>query len=479
MNINDYRRAMDRIVPDAALKERIMNQKNTKKKYIPVRRVVNGVLAAALAVACLFTVALAASPELRTAVLSFFRMEEREQVPNSSAGPDGPDISNAEIGALVKAQYIKMDSYRYGYSSGLLNNLTWSEDWKTLLDYKFWEVRDNELIPVEVDMQTGQIDITHNGIHYQGDFWWFLRDGQLDYFTGDNRSWDEEGEHAWDWNFSPVPGHTDVLMLHLSTGTQMDYREHSFLYHLDTGETEDLFPGVDPEVLAQSDGAVWSDDLRLALITGRASEEFPYGHEWLYDRETQTLTDVSTLGGIGAESAVFADNDTLILTTYTNSGEDETPRTVTGYAYDIPSGRLTKTLDQAHYYHQWEEEPYGAQLFGRRCVYITEAGQVQIIDLSTGARTIVEGFTFQKGDEFTVSPSRNKVLYFAMDPEVEGLGITKLGMIDLEKSSFIAFDREGYENLYEGGIGWDDDNTVSIRASTPDDETHYLLLYQF
>ena len=34
MKINDYRRAMDRIVPDTALKERIMNQQNTKKKLL-------------------------------------------------------------------------------------------------------------------------------------------------------------------------------------------------------------------------------------------------------------------------------------------------------------------------------------------------------------------------------------------------------------------------------------------------------------
>ena len=481
MNINDYRRAMDQIVPDAALKERIMNQNNTKKKYIPVRRAVNILLAAALTAACLFTAAFAASPEFRTAVLSFFRMEEREQLPapGGSAGTDGPDISNAKIGELVKAQYIKMDSYRYGYSAGLLNNLTWSDDWKTLLDYKFWEVRDNELIPVEVDMQTGQIDITRNGIRYQGEFWWFVHEGKLDFFAGDNRAHSEDGENQWDWNFSYVPGRTDVLLLRLSTGTQMEYVEYPLLYHLDTGETEELFTGIDPDILAESDGAIWSDNFRLALLTGHASAEFPYGHEWLYDRETQTLTDVSTLGGIGAESAVFADNDTLILTTYTNSGEDETPRTVTGYAYDIPSGRLTKTLDQAHYYHQWEEEPYGAQLFGRRCVYITEAGQVQIIDLATGARTIVEGFTFQSGDEFLAGSSRNKVLYFSMDPDAEGLGITRLGVIDLEKGAFIAFDREGYEDLYEEGIGWDDDNTISIRASTLDDETHYLLLYQF
>ena len=102
MNINHYRGAMDRIVPDAELKERIMKQTEQNHARVPARRVLAGALAAVLTAACLATAAFAASPELRTAVLSFFRMEEREQVPSSSVSPGGPDISNAEIGNLVK-----------------------------------------------------------------------------------------------------------------------------------------------------------------------------------------------------------------------------------------------------------------------------------------------------------------------------------------------------------------------------------------
>ena len=153
MNINDYRRAVDHLVPSSELKERIMEHK-TSKRYVPVRQVVNGLLAAALALVCLFTVAFAASPELRTAVLSFFHMEERKQVPSGSGSQTGPDISHAEIGELVKAQYIRLDSRRYNYSIGLLNELTWSEDCRTLLDYKFWDAKDNELVPVEISMET-------------------------------------------------------------------------------------------------------------------------------------------------------------------------------------------------------------------------------------------------------------------------------------------------------------------------------------
>ena len=143
-----------------------MNQ--TKRTYTPARRVFTIALAAALSVTCLATAALAASPELRTAVLSFFRMEEREQVPSGSVSPDGPDLSQADIGELVKAQYIKMDSRRYGFSNGLLTDLTWDEDWKTLQDAKFWEPRDGELVPVEVDMHASKVDITFRDLHYQG-----------------------------------------------------------------------------------------------------------------------------------------------------------------------------------------------------------------------------------------------------------------------------------------------------------------------
>ena len=66
--------------------------------------------------------------------------------------------------------------------------------------------------------------------------------------------------------------------------------------------------------------------------------------------------------------------------------------------------------------------------------------------------TVIEGFTWQTGDEFMPSPSGNKLLYYSSDSKAEGLGISQLGVVDLEKGTFIAFDREGYGNLYEEGI---------------------------
>ena len=473
MNINDYRRAMDKVAPDAALKERIMNQK--KKTYRPARRVLTVALAAALTAACLLTAAFAASPEFRTAVLSFLHMEEREQVPNQGGATSQPDISHAEIGELVRAQYIKMDDY-YGLSGDLLHDLTWNDDRTELLDYKFWEIQDNELIPVQVDMNTSHVDIMFRDLHYQGEFYWFVRNDQLYFFSGDHRTWDEAGECPWDWNLSWIPGRTDAVFLNLSIGTQMEYTEYPFLYHLDTGEVEDILAGTGADKLEYAYGYDWSDNMRRAIIlTGNRLDD---QRTWFCDLDTGTLTPVDELTDIEIYTAAFADNDTLILYS-TGRDEEWMLRDVSFYAYDIPTGQMTKTLDKAPYYRDQDENPSGVKTYGSRCVHISEDGQVQVVNLKTGVRTLLGGFTFQKGDSFMLNPAGDKLLYFSTDSESDGLGISQIGVADLEKGTFFAFDREGYENLHESGIGWSSDNTVSINADSLDGETRYLLLYTF
>ena len=488
MNINDYRKAMDHISPSNELKERIMHKKTTHRRYAPVHRVLASTLTAVFMLTCVTTVALAASPELRRAVLSFFRIEEREQVPGQPDinpsdinQPDvdqpydnQPDISQTEIGSLVKAQYIKMDQ-RYGLSGGLLNNLTWSDDGRTLLEAEFWEIKDNNLVPVQVDMRTSQIDITFQDINYQGNLYWFIRNGELYYFQGSPYGVDTRPED--EWSVEAIPRHTDVLLLKLAQGQQTDYTEYPMLFYLDTGETEDFLASTGARELEYAYDYSWSENMRRALIL--CSAGMGGLQEWLCDLDARTLIRLDELTGMGEEvSAGFADNDTLILTTHTTSEEDETWQTITCYAYDIPTGQKTKTLDKAHYYRWWDE-PYGVQLFGSRCVLIGEDGQVRLVDLKTGMQTVVEGFTWQTGDEFMPSPSGNKLLYYSSDSKAEGLGISQLGVVDLEKGTFIAFDREGYGNLYEEGIGWSNDNTVSINARSSDGETRYLILYTF
>lgn len=450
MNINDYRKAMDHISPSNELKERIMHKKTTHRRYAPVHRVLASTLIAVLMLTCVTTVALAASPELRRAVLSFFRIEEREQVPGQ------PDINPSDINQPDV-------------------NQPYDNQPETLLEAGFWEIKDNNLVPVQVDMRTSQIDITFQDINYQGNLYWFIRNGELHLFQGSPYGVDTRPED--EWSVEAIPERTDVLLLKLAQGQQMDYTEYPMLFYLDTGETEDFLASTGARELEYAYDYSWSENMRRALIL--CSAGMGGLQEWLCDLDARTLIRLDELTGMGEEvSAGFADNDTLILTTHTTSEEDETWQTITCDAYDIPTGQKTKTLDKAHYYRWWDE-PYGAQLFGSRCVLIGEDGQVRLVDLKTGMQTVVEGFTWQTGDEFMPSPSGNKLLYYSSDSKAEGLGISQLGVVDLEKGTFIAFDREGYGNLYEEGIGWSNDNTVSINARSSDGETRYLILYTF
>ena len=450
MNIIDYRKAMDHISPSNELKERIMHKKTTHRRYAPVHRVLASTLIAVLMLTCVTTVALAASPELRRAVLSFFRIEEREQVPGQ------PDINPSDINQPDV-------------------NQPYDNQPETLLEAGFWEIKDNNLVPVQVDMRTSQIDITFQDINYQGNLYWFIRNGELHLFQGSPYGVDTRPED--EWSVEAIPERTDVLLLKLAQGQQTDYTEYPMLFYLDTGETEDFLASTGAKQLEYAYDYSWSENMRRALILCSAGTGGL--QEWLCDLDARTLIRLDELTGMGEEvSAGFADNDTLILTTHTTSEEDETWQTITCYAYDIPTGQKTKTLDKAHYYRWWDE-PYGAQLFGSRCVLIGEDGQVRLVDLKTGMQTVVEGFTWQTGDEFMPSPSGNKLLYYSSDSKAEGLGISQLGVVDLEKGTFIAFDREGYGNLYEEGIGWSNDNTVSINARSSDGETRYLILYTF
>ncbi|NBI65424.1 hypothetical protein D1646_01105 [Pseudoflavonifractor sp. 60] len=481
MNINDYRRGMDHIAPAPELKERIMNN-SSPRKHVPVRRAVNLLLAAALALACLCTVALAASPELRTAVLSFFRMEEREQVPNSSANPEGPDISQAEIGQLVKAQYVRLDDYGYGFSGGLVNYLTWSNDFQTLLDAKFWEIKGNEMVPVEVDLKTAPIDITFKGIHYQGEFWWFVRDGQLCYFTGENNYRYDENSKAGRplWQLNSIPDRTDAVLLYLNRGGWTDLASYPFLYHLDTGEAEDILAGTGVDELEHcANPYIWREDMRRVLIQSGSGldEDMNWNVDTLLcNLDDGTLVKLDELAGLEA-SLTFLEGNTLLVYDCTRNEEGVVQELAT-YTYDISTGHLDLLLDWSPNYISKREGLFCLE-YGV-CLDISKTGQVQLIDLRTGERTPIEGFTFQDGDDFMPNSSGTKLLYYSPDYSIDrGLGISKLGVIDLEARTFIAFDREGYEKLDEYTIDWYDDNTVGIRAQTQDGETYYMLLYQF
>lgn len=86
MTRDDYRRAAGSFEPDASLKHRIASalEQPPRRSVRPLRRALVGTLAAVLALASLTGIAMAASPEIRQAVLRFFHIDEVERVPSGA-----------------------------------------------------------------------------------------------------------------------------------------------------------------------------------------------------------------------------------------------------------------------------------------------------------------------------------------------------------------------------------------------------------
>ena len=178
-------------------------------------------------------------------------------------------------------------------------------------------------------------------------------------------------------------------------------------------------------------------------------------------------------------SAYFANDTTLIL--LTRSGPE-------GDCYDIwtwqpDSGQLTRTFSQLPVYSRNEEHPYGFQFFfgGGRGIYVAEDGGVSVLDMVTGGITAVEGFSLSQTDG-TLLPnsSGSKVLFADHNDQTEGLGISSLGVMDLEKGTFTLLDRDSDASLYEASLGWFDEDRVAIWGYASEDFTQTCLyLYRF
>ena len=112
MTRDDYRKAVGSFEPDEGLKRRIAAalEQQPRRRVRPLRHALVGTLAAVLVLASLTGIAMAASPEIRRAVLSFFHIDEVEQVPSDAAELGSEPLTGTEIGDRVTAWYIDTQS---------------------------------------------------------------------------------------------------------------------------------------------------------------------------------------------------------------------------------------------------------------------------------------------------------------------------------------------------------------------------------
>ena len=469
MNTQDYRNVMDQLKPAPSLEARIKEQLGRPSRRPHPRRMVGKIAVAVLAAACTFMVAMAVSPQLRAAVLTFFHLEETEQVPPPVSAPINSDpsmITQDLIAQQVEAQYIHLPGLSgYDYGNGVLFQAQ-RDDYGAILDFRYWAAEGDTLVPLET--HTTDFTTTWDGITYTDTVYWCVYDGAISCYCNGRAGMAADADCV----VSSLPGSTDSVILRLSQGSQMDYRQYPVLLDLTTGEVTDLLGGTGWEKAAPVREVQWADDLSAAILSNDRTG-------WFYcDRTAKTTTHLDELTGLDVFSAYFANNTLILLT---QSGPE-------GDCYDIwtwqpDSGTLTQTFSQLHIYRERDDNPYGFQfLFGSTLgLYITPEGRLSVLDLCTGQETPVEGFSLTQWDStFLPNPSGSKILFADYDNAADSLGIARLGVIDLTRGTFTVLDREGYDALNEGSLSWFDENRVAIQSSQKEDYTEcYLYLYRF
>ncbi|MDR1135475.1 MAG: hypothetical protein LBL49_04760 [Clostridiales Family XIII bacterium] len=235
-------------------------------------------------------------------------------------------------------------------------------------------------------------------------------------------------------------------------------------YNLKTGEVRDVISEAGIE-LNEDTQVLLSPDENTILVNDPHTI-------YLIDVEKATakeLTEISALDELNV-SAGFIDNDMLSVWQYIGGKQVE----YTGFSYNLKNGEKTIIFENIPYYSHHPDST-GVYSLGKGITVLVESERYVFIDGKTGVRYTVPDLKPDASIEFSLSPDGKRIAVTAVSGQ-NGLGITQLGYINIEKQEFKIFDRNDFSGNYETSTFWVNDNEFAITA---DNENSYLYIYRF
>lgn len=455
MTRDDYLRAVGSFEPDEHMKSRIAVKLSAgaPRQRRPLRRALVSALAAVLVLASLTGIAMAASPQLRETVLRFFHITETEHVPENATVIGPQPVPGTDIGGRVTAWYIDVDFDGVYFPEPVRLNPDGS-----VAAFVDWVIDDGTLAAYEYAPEKVSFSAAWRGEEYSGELYYCVHDGAVT--TYDSRE--------VPWFAAAIPGRTDAVLLYYTLGAPGGEYRYPYLLDLGTGEVQDFLAGTGIDEI-DATGYNFSDDMSRVLVYSTADwdAEAEMGTRRTYYCEIgrSEAIDVAELSGTDAQNAVFAQNGTLVLT------KREAGR-VTVWNCDPESGETKLIFDRVPEYDLSESRESSGLLCagGQYTVYVDAGGSVAAIDLATGARRKIDGFSIGTGGSFMPNSSNTKLLYHAD-------GWTALGVVDVVNGEFVSFERESAESVSESLLSWYDDEYILV-GGTADDGGAVFYLYE-
>lgn len=452
---------------DGSVKYRSVNRKGANFERVNHRSVYRKILVTAATVFLVllssFTVAMAANEEFRNAVFRLFHISEPITVPPLGEGEGEQDqqitiVDNAEFEDMVDVEYIRVKG---GFGHTTMGGIVYANDVEAGRVITAYAVVDGELSELEAHKES--LEYTWGDNTYKIDFNWYDNNGVIRTF---GRNFDLDTGTEW-----LTCGEKDgYVHLELSHGSQIDYGMYPLLYNLKTHEVVDVLSECEELKSQNILEAYFSPDLSKILVTcGEAAISYEEENStvYCYDIVNKTLQSLTELCQMDVKWAWFLDDDTVCCLWY-DQEDNEILRTLT-----LSSGEYIEVFSdmQGSY-----SDGGGLSMRGNsHGLLVEEDGSTYIFDFRTGESFLVDGFQYSSGFDSVSFNADGTKLLFTQFSLGEDVWVTQIGILDIEKKSFITFEREGEGTPHETTVSWFDNERVGIEANT--DEYWYLYLY--
>ncbi|MBQ2927780.1 MAG: hypothetical protein IJD98_04300 [Oscillospiraceae bacterium] len=448
----------------------------------PLRRLLSMAAAVLLMTTVLFMTAFAVSEEFREWVVAFFRVERTEIIPEETSAETsrfGVAQENVDIGGLIRGTYVHTPQASHA-RNGIYTICTDEIMMNSGNHYDAYILENGEFIRLEE--HSFSQTYTLQGAEVSVAMEWAEHNGQVTvtYIDADAPC-----------RIYGMSGGADGMLVEL-------FLPHSYpvILNLRTGELRDVLAGTGAEALQDiGNAALTEDGTKMLLVTW---EEKIY----CADLVEKKLYDLDELSGEHVESCVvFGDTVTCMvledasieekqlgscrawnmdLKTLERSELFRIPATPAsshdvwseGISFD-QNGNLIEPDEQnwneigIHFMEGFDRSIHWGNLYAgsRFAVEVDEQRNVYVIDLHTGEKGLVQGWTWPDIPypilECQPCPDGKKLLIYSRTSHT---CFDTIGVLDFEKKAYFEFERENRKAVQEKLIYWFDYDSIMVTA---------------
>lgn len=428
-------------------------------RALPWRRPLAALTAAVLMVMLSIGTALAVSPELRELVFRFLHVEQEQRIPTGTVDTELPvedmfvepgiPIGDALCGTYVHTPVATLAR------EGVFLVCTDDVHTKQGSHYDAYCEQQGQLVRLEEHLFARDYALGDTTFSLQ--FHWAEHNGKtVITWMDENASFRIPGNAG-------APSSLLVQLVFTSTDQQEEYMESYYpvLLDLTTGELTDVLSGTGAEKLEQIVNSAISEDLTKMLLCGVAEEGYALYYADLTSGRMHSLDELS---GERVDSCSLIGNTlacwSLTEGYYKGWSIDLTTLQRTELFASVFNAAVTPEADAGIVFlmgfDNWvhEGDLYAGSAFA---LEVDEAQNVFVIDLATGQKVPIEGYTWTTDTQRIPSPDGTKLL-LAQCPDWQDYEY--VGVLDFENGTFTEFSRENRKN--ESLAYWFSADTVVI-----------------